>query len=133
MNKLITAAAVSLTLFVTACGSDSDSSGSSTAATEAATDATEAATDATTGASTADTAAAGGTLQEQVAAQSIALAAAAGVEVDEDCIRAATAQLSDADAQMIVDSYATQNTVTVSPEGEAIGQAMTTDCLLPGS
>lgn len=129
MNKLITAAAVSLTLFVTACGSDSDSSGSSTAATEAATGASTA----DTAASTADTAAAGGTLQEQVAAQSIALAAAAGVEVDEDCIRAATAQLSDADAQMIVDSYATQNTVTVSPEGEAIGQAMTTDCLLPGS
>jgi hypothetical protein len=131
VNKLITAAVVSLTLFATACG-DSDSSDATTApaASEAAGD--------TTADTTGDTAAAddtaggdaSGTLQEQVATKSLDLATAAGVEVDEDCVRTITAQLSDADAQMILDSYDAGTDVTVSPEGEALGQQMSTECVI---
>lgn len=130
MNKLITAAVVSLTLFATACG-DSESSDTTEAPAasdaDAAPDDTEAASDETSAASS------GGSLQEQVAEQTIELASSAGVTVDEDCIREATAQLSDEDAQMIVDSYTSGQDVTVSPEGEAIGEAMGVECLLAGS
>lgn len=130
MNKIMSAAVVSLALLATACG-DSDSSDTTTApaATEAATDDTTAATEAAAEDTTADAGESSGELQAQVADLTIQGATAAGFTLDEDCVRAATAGLSDADAQLIVDAGLDGN-VTVSPEGEALGQQMMTDCVI---
>jgi hypothetical protein len=139
VNKIMSAAVVSLALLATACG-DSDSSDTTTAPvdSEVVTDDTAAASDtvAADGTVAADAGDAGdagsasGTLQEQVAQISIDAANEMGITVDEACVIEATSQLSDEDAQMIIDSTASGESVTVSPEGEAIGQAMQTDCLV---
>lgn len=119
MNKFLTGTlALGLLLTTAACGSDDKSSDTTTAGT------TVDSTVNTTADSTADTTTAdasdAGTLQAQVLAQTITALTTSGAEFDEACVTEQITQLSDDDAQLILDAGA-EGTPTVSPAGEAIG------------
>lgn len=135
MHKLITGALAAGLLFAaTACGSDATTATTTAGTTPAAVTepaSTDAAAD-TTGATTAGTAAADTTAapvtpiaglsdaQSQVVTMTLDAAAAVGVEIDETCFIAVAAQLSEADAQLII-AAGSQGSPTLSAEGEALG------------
>ena len=131
---------VGLALAVASCGSDSKSSDTTTAATAAAnagpaTTAASGDTDEATEASSADdgsaTTAAGAVtppdaditdlspVQAKALATTLTTAAAFGLEIDSACLSAVLVQMSDADAQLIVDAEIGESP-TLSPEGEAL-------------
>lgn len=132
MNKFLTGTlAIGLLLATAACGSDEKSSDTTTAAAETVVSTADTATDdtATDDSVTAETAAAGGTPQEQVLAQTITQLTGLGFEFDEDCLAEQIEQLSDEDAQKIVDA-GDGGSPDVSPAAEAIGSALE-GCVTP--
>lgn len=129
MKKLITGSmAIGLLFAVASCSSDAKSSSTTTAETAISTDA-----------STADTAATGDTTtpagdidtsglsdaQAQAYTMGITGAATAGVTLDPACFKAIIAQLTDADAQLIVDAGPGASP-KLSAEGEALGAQAST-------
>ncbi len=132
MKKLMTGSmTIGLLFAVASCGSDSKSSSTSTAGTTISTDAGTADT-----AATGDTTAAGGAVdtsglsEVQAKAYTIGLegATTGGVALDPACFKAIVAQLSDADAQLIVDA-GVGGTAKLSAEGEALGAQVGTTCV----
>ncbi|MCU1391964.1 MAG: hypothetical protein JWM34_392 [Ilumatobacteraceae bacterium] len=134
MKRLMTSSMVIGLLFAAAsCGSDKKTTATttadSTAVTTAVSTAGSTATSDTTAASTAtggSTATAAsvdttGLSAEQAQALTISIqgAAAAGVTLDASCLKAVIAQLSDADAKLIVDAGPAGNP-TLSAAGEAL-------------
>lgn len=133
MKKLMSGSmAIGLLFAVASCGSDSKSSSATTAETTISTDAGTADT-----AVTGDTAAAGGDVdtsglsdvQAQAYTMGLEGATTGGVALDPACFKAIIAQLSDADAQLIVDA-GIGGTATLSAEGEALGAQVTTTCVV---
>lgn len=61
-------------------------------------------------------------IQAKVLAQTITLATAAGVTIDAPCLTAVLAQMSDADAQLIIDA-GPAGKPTLSAAGEALSPA----------
>ena len=130
MNKLISSS-IAVGLLFAAASCSSDKSSSSTAATAADTAVSTAVSAAV---STADSTvtSAKGTLGEQALAVSVAGAKAAGVTIDEACLAAVIAKLSDADKQLIVDGGA-GGSVTLSTEGEKLSSAAQACATVPTS
>jgi len=124
-KKLITMIAAGA-LVLAACGSDSDGSDSGatdTSAAEASASDTSAADTSATGTSDADSSASAGDVQAQAADAAIASAKQDGIDLDADCVNELTAQLSDEDAQAIVDAGGGGD-AEVSDEGTAIGSQL---------
>ncbi len=123
MRKLISATfAITLLFAAASCGSDDNSSSATTG--EGVADTTADSTSATEGASS------GGDLSETKQAlldQTIAAASAAGITIDRDCFAAVVAQLSDEDAQLILDA-GPNGDPTLSAEGEQLG-SKATECV----
>jgi hypothetical protein len=121
VRKLITATfAITMMIAAASCGSDNNSSSTTTGAptSEGVSGNTTAdSTPATSGAS------AGGDLSESkqaVVDQTIAAAAATGITIDRDCFVAVVAQLSDEDAQLILEAGPTGDP-TLSAAGAKLG------------
>ncbi len=107
-KKLITMIAAGV-LVLAACGSDSDDGASDTQ--EDAADTTDVVEE--------DAAEPPGNVQEEAAETVIAATQRDGIELDADCVNDLTSQLSDEDAQAIVDAEA-ESDAEVSVEGTAI-------------
>src|SRR4051794_36587037 len=121
MRKITGLLAASV-LLLAACGDDDDNAGSATS--DAATAATTATTTATTTGSASTSGSASG-VQNAAADEIIKQADSGNLNPDENCIREKTANLSDEDAQKIVDS-GSSDTPDLSPAGLAIvAQTMT--------
>ena len=71
-----------------------------------------------------------GATQRRVVELTMASAAAQGAVLDKTCLERVAAQLSDADAQLIVDATPKANTPTLSPQGASLTSAAAT-CLVP--
>lgn len=124
MKNLIKApiVVVGLLFAVASCSSDSKSD-SSTAGTTAETVASDATGDSavTEETETGGTAVAElGPLQQKLVDDEVTFAASKGLTYDADCFAGITAQLSDADAQLLIDSGADGSTAKLSPEGTAL-------------
>ena len=116
MNKLIIASMAGLLSFgAVACSSDSKSTSTTVASSTAE----------STGDSTVASSGAGalGTDQAAVLAKTEAEITKAGGTFDDACMSKLIAQLSDADAALILTAVP-PNTVTASPAGEAIGKQL---------
>ncbi len=111
MKKSIVATLAAGALVFAACGSDSDgSSGSSPADSSASTDsAAEGAPDG---------------VQGEAAAAFLGAASESGIDADKDCVYELASQLSDEDAQAIVDS-APSGDAELSAEGTALTAQLT--------
>lgn len=115
MKRLIIGSlALALSFTAAACSDDSSSSGSTTGTAATAGDGS-----AGDGTSASDIVL--GEQQQAVLDKTLAQVADAGLVADEACMRELIAQLSDADAALIL-SIGPGETVTASPDGEAIGQ-----------
>jgi hypothetical protein len=129
MNKVIIGAiAVALSFGAAACSSSKSSSPT------AATDAVATTSAGTTGGSTAGSsgsAAPLNTRQAAVLARTETQMTEQGLSYDETCVSNLIAQLSDADADLIL-AATPPATVTVSPAGEAIGEQLLS-CTSPAS
>ena len=71
-----------------------------------------------------------GAKQQKVVELTLASAAAQGAVLDRQCLDRVAAQLSDADAQLIVEATPKANTPTLSPQGASLASAAAT-CLVP--
>lgn len=123
-KKLITMIAAGA-LVLAACGSDSDGSDSGatdTSAAEASASDTSAADTSATGTSDTDSSASAD-VQAQAADAAIASAKQDGIDLDADCVNELASQLSDEDAQAIVDAGG-EGGAEVSDEGTAIGSQL---------
>lgn len=68
--------------------------------------------------------------QQRVVELTLASAAAQGVVLDERCFNAVAAQLSDADAQLIIDATPKNDTPTLSAQGASLAAAAA-QCVAP--
>ena len=73
-----------------------------------------------------------GPVQQRVVELTLASAAAQGAVLDRTCLDRVVAQLSDADAQLIVDATPKADTPTLSPAGASAASAAAT-CLVPAA
>lgn len=71
-----------------------------------------------------------GAAQQRVVELTLASAAAQGALLDRVCLDRVAAQLSDGDAQLIVDATPNGDTPTLSPQGASLAGAAAT-CLFP--
>lgn len=71
-----------------------------------------------------------GAAQQRVVELTVASAAAQGAALDRPCLDRVAAQLTDADAQLIIDATPKGDTPTLSPQGAALASATAT-CLIP--
>lgn len=71
-----------------------------------------------------------GTTQQKVVELTLASAAAQGAVLDRGCLARVAAQLSDADAQLIVAATPKADTPTLSPQGASLASAAAA-CLVP--
>lgn len=71
-----------------------------------------------------------GASQQKVVELTLASAAAQGAMLDRQCLDRVAAQLSDADAQLIVEATPKADTPTLSPQGASLASAAAT-CLVP--
>jgi len=120
---------IGLLFAVTSCSSDSKSDSSDgTTAESVASDATTGDSAVTEETETGGTAVAElGPLQQKLVDDEVTFAASKGLTYDADCFAGITAQLSDADAQLLIDSAADGSTATLSPEGAAL-EVQIIDC-----
>ncbi len=123
MKRLIIGSLVlALSFTAVACSDDSSSSGSTTGTATADTDGS-----AGDGTSASDIVL--GDQQQAVLDKTLAQVADAGLVADEACMRELIAQLSDA---ALILSIGPGETVTASPDGEAIGQQII-NCVSTGA
>ena len=123
MKRLIIGSLVlALSFTAVACSDDSSSSGSTTGTATADTDGS-----AGDGTSASDIVL--GEQQQAVLDKTLAQVADAGLVADEACMRELIAQLSDA---ALILSIGPGETVTASPDGEAIGQQII-NCVSTGA
>jgi len=119
-KKLITMIAAGA-LVLAACGSDSD--GSDSGATDTSATDTSATDSSASDTSDTDSSASAGDVQAQAADAAIASAKQNGIDLDADCVNELASQLSDEDAQAIVDAGG-EGGAEVSDEGTAIGSQL---------
>ena len=134
MKKFMTGTmAIGLMFAVASCSSDSKSSSTTAGGSDVSTAAS------TAGTSTGDTGAAAGNVDtsglDDVHAKAYALgvegAASSGANLDPACFKALVAQLSAADAQLIVDA-GPKGSPKLSAAGEALGAQVVSTCV-PGA